>query len=91
MQISDTNLEKLTNNQWINNQNAIHKTFTFSTYSQVIAFTNKVFESAEKLNHHPDLGVFYGRVEVSIGSHEERCVTELCFKLAQAIDFSIIS
>jgi 4a-hydroxytetrahydrobiopterin dehydratase len=54
---------------------AIVKEFRFGNYVDTIAFVVALALSAEKADHHPDLGVHWGRVEVQWSTHDAGGVT----------------
>jgi len=62
------------------------KTFTFSAYPACIGFAVEVAFAAEKKDHHPDLGVFFGRVSVRWSTHDAGGVTLLDTEMAEATD-----
>ncbi len=53
----------------------IVKEFRFGNYVDTIAFVVALALSAEKADHHPDLGVHWGRVEVRWTTHDAGGVT----------------
>jgi 4a-hydroxytetrahydrobiopterin dehydratase len=53
----------------------IVKEFRFRNYPDTIAFVVALAFAAEKANHHPDLGVHWGRVVVHWSSHDAGGVT----------------
>ena len=65
---------------------AIHKDFTFRGFRAAIAFVNRIAEEATAAGHHPDLEIHYGRVVVSLSTHDSGGVTEKDVELAEKID-----
>ncbi|MDX1918412.1 MAG: 4a-hydroxytetrahydrobiopterin dehydratase [Candidatus Caenarcaniphilales bacterium] len=65
---------------------AIKKLYRFKNYIDTITFVNKISQIAESLNHHPDLFVKYGSVEVNIHTHDQGGLTELDFEFARKAD-----
>ena len=55
-------------------------------YAQVIAFVDRAAALAQAAGHHPDLGVHYDRVEVTLTSHDAGGVTEKDLAMAEALD-----
>ena len=49
---------------------AIEKTFTFKNYYRTLAFVNALAYIAHHEDHHPDLGVHYGKVVVRYSTHD---------------------
>ena len=64
---------------------SIQRTFKFKNFVEAIAFVNRIVEPAESANHHPDLEVSYGKVVVTLTTHDAGGLTEKDFDLAQAI------
>ncbi|TGK08838.1 4a-hydroxytetrahydrobiopterin dehydratase [Leptospira fletcheri] len=55
----------------------LRKKYSFSQYSAGIRFVNELAKEAERLDHHPDLGVFYGSVNVEIFTHSLQGLSDL--------------
>jgi len=79
-------LKKLGNNWEVINEHHLEKEFTFKNFRDALAFTNKVGEEAEQQRHHPDIGLSWGRVKVTIWTHKIDGLTESDFILAAKID-----
>lgn len=59
----------------------------FDSYTQAVAFVNSVAELAEQHSHHPRITLEYGKVGVSMNTHDAGDVlTDRDSKLAIAID-----
>lgn len=86
MEISEKQLQQLFAQNWKVANLKLQKKFTFKTYQELIQFTNKVFEIAQKQNHHPELLIKYNSVEVSINNHDEKNISNKCNNFANAID-----
>ena len=48
----------------------LEKTYSFENFAQALAFTNRIGELAEEVNHHPDLRVGWGYVQVDLWTHK---------------------
>ena len=48
----------------------ISKRFTFKNYYETMAFVNVVAAVAHATDHHPDLAVRYGHVDVAFNTHD---------------------
>ena len=68
------------------NEHHLEKAFTFKNFRDALAFTNKVGEVAEQQQHHPDIGLSWGRVKVTIWTHKIDGLTESDFVIAAKID-----
>jgi 4a-hydroxytetrahydrobiopterin dehydratase len=49
---------------------AIEKMYTFKNYYRTLAFVNALAFIAHREDHHPDLGVHYGKVVVRYATHD---------------------
>ena len=61
--------------EWRNTGDRIERTFKFSDYHQTMAFVNALAWIAHREDHHPDLGVYYGRCVVTFSTHDAGGVT----------------
>lgn len=59
------------------------KTFRFATYLHGIDFVNRLAQSAEAMNHHPDLYVGWRKVTVRLTTHSAGGITPLDIQMAQ--------
>lgn len=72
---------------WKEENNALHKTFTFNDFNEAWGFMNRVALEAEKMNHHPDWRNVYNTVEIKLNTHDAgNTVTDKDRKLALKID-----
>lgn len=77
--------EKLDN--WeLEGSKKIRKSYQFKNFQQALDFTNQVGVVAEDLQHHPDIYLTWGKVEIEIFTHEEDKLTDADFELAEKID-----
>ncbi len=65
---------------------ALSRTFSFDTFNQAWAFLSRSALLAEKMNHHPEWFNVYGRVEVTLNTHDAGGVTDLDLRMAAAMD-----
>lgn len=65
----------------------ISKVFNFPDFKSALKFVNKVGDIAEKLGHHPDISLSWGKVIISTTSHDVKGLTEKDFILAEKIDY----
>tara|TARA_B100001057_G_scaffold148536_1_gene148482 strand:+ start:1012 stop:1269 length:258 start_codon:yes stop_codon:yes gene_type:complete len=74
-------------NEWLKDQlGRLKKTFTFKNYRKSFAFVSEVAMLAEKKNHHPEIILDYGKVTISLISHDVEKITERDLDLASLID-----
>ena len=64
----------------------LHRVFRFPDFAQALAFVNRIGAAAEEQNHHPDLLLTWGRVEVSIFTHTINGISGKDHALATMID-----
>ena len=82
-EVSD-GLEKLKG--WTAEGDFISKAYEFKTFMDGIEFVNDVAAVAEKLEHHPDIGIRYTHITLSLQTHSAGGVTNWDLQLAKAID-----
>ncbi len=64
----------------------LERTFTFPNFLGALAFTNRVGELAEEVNHHPDIELGWGRVKVLVWTHKINGLTESDFIFSAKVD-----
>jgi 4a-hydroxytetrahydrobiopterin dehydratase len=67
-------------------RDAIAKTFAFKDFNAAWGFMTRVALVAEKMDHHPEWFNVYGRVEITLATHDAGGVTERDIKLATFIE-----
>ncbi len=65
---------------------ALFKSYQFKDFSAAFAFMTRAALKAEQMNHHPEWFNVYNRVDVTLSTHDAGGITDLDFKLAQAMD-----
>ena len=66
---------------------ALTKTFTFKGFKAAVAFIDRVAESANAANHHPDIHLErYKTVRIVLTTHIAHGLTDADVALARAID-----
>jgi 4a-hydroxytetrahydrobiopterin dehydratase len=63
----------------------LSRTYNFRDFRSALDFANLVGELAEKVSHHPDLIVGWGKVEITLYTHAAGGVTQNDFVLASMI------
>lgn len=80
-------LQNTLGNGWqVIREHHLEKEFKFKNFREALAFTNKVGELAEKVGHHPDIYLAWGKVRITIWTHKIDGLTESDFILAAKID-----
>lgn len=64
----------------------IEKKFSFKNFADALAFANKVGALAEAENHHPEIEIGWGKVEIELSTHAIGGLSENDFILAAKID-----
>lgn len=64
----------------------LEKEFRFKDFRQALDFVNRVGELAERVDHHPDIHLAWGRAKVSISSHSIGGLSEGDFIFAARCD-----
>lgn len=71
---------------WTRRGHHIVRTFRFANYAQAVDFANAVARVAERLDHHPDIVLAYGRVEVAFTTHDVSGITARDFDAAREVN-----
>jgi 4a-hydroxytetrahydrobiopterin dehydratase len=71
---------------WEVRDGALHRRFEFADFAAALAYANRVGEAAEAADHHPDLLVTWGAVEVSWVNHAEGGISEKDIAMAGRSD-----
>ena len=71
---------------WTVFDGALVREFRFKSYLEGAVFASAVAWEAERLNHHPDMFVGYGRVKVSTVTHDSGGLTAYDVELARLVD-----
>lgn len=64
----------------------IKKDFKFKNFKESMDFVNKVAGVAESEGHHPDIYIFYDKVNLSLYTHAAKGLTENDFIMAAKIN-----
>ncbi len=65
---------------------AISRTLAFADFSAAFGFMSRVALAAERHGHHPDWSNVYGRVDITLTTHEAGGLTQRDVALAKVID-----
>jgi 4a-hydroxytetrahydrobiopterin dehydratase len=71
---------------WSIADDKLTRTFAFDTYKDGVVFAAAIGHLADRLNHHPDLHVGYGKVTVAVNTHDVGGISPFDFELARRID-----
>jgi 4a-hydroxytetrahydrobiopterin dehydratase len=86
--LSDAQIEQhLEGGDWRREGATIVRDLSFADFAAAIAFVNRVAESAEAANHHPDILVHgWKHVRLTLSTHSQGGLTDADFALAAQID-----
>jgi 4a-hydroxytetrahydrobiopterin dehydratase len=72
---------------WINENNALHKTYTFADFESAMHFMQLAAKSISIQNHHPEWSNVYNKVAIKLTTHDAgNTITEKDEILALALD-----
>ncbi len=64
----------------------ISRNFKFKDFKESMRFVNEVADIAEGEGHHPDIHIYYNKVDIELITHEVGGLTENDFIVAAKID-----
>ncbi len=70
----------------VDGRDAIAKTFTFKSFNTAWGFMSRIALAAEKMDHHPEWCNVYGRVEITLTTHDCGGVSQRDIDLAHIIE-----
>ena len=71
---------------WSVQGGALHKRYDVGDFAAAMAIANRVAEAAEQADHHPDMLVGWGRLELTWVSHSEGGITDRDVAMARRSD-----
>jgi len=71
---------------WDFYDDALHAEFEFDNFKDCMSAMMRIAFECEKLNHHPDWSNVYNMLTIQLATHDAGGVTELDFKLVEAIE-----
>ena len=71
---------------WDYYENALHSEFEFDSFKNCMSAMMRIAFECEKLNHHPEWTNVYNVLEIKLTTNDAGGVTELDFKLAEAME-----
>lgn len=75
-------LAQLGNDWQVIDDHHLQKKFKLKNFAEALAFTNRIGAIAEAQNHHPDIYLAWGKVEITIWTHKIDGLTESDFVFA---------
>ena len=78
---------RLEDSEWQREGDEIAREFKFEDFATAMAFVNRVAETAEEANHHPDILVHgWNKVRLSLTNHSAGGLTAVDFEMAGRFD-----
>jgi 4a-hydroxytetrahydrobiopterin dehydratase len=78
---------RLEGSQWRREDDEIVREWKLEDFAEAMAFVNRVAETAEQANHHPDILVYgWNKVRLSLTNHSAGGLTDADFQMAARID-----
>jgi len=71
------------------NAHDLRRDFKFADFAEALAFTNRVGAIAEEIDHHPDILLGWGKVQIMTRTHSAEAVTRADFILAKRVDSAV--
>jgi 4a-hydroxytetrahydrobiopterin dehydratase len=72
---------------WRQEGESLVRDYAFEDFAEAMAFVNRVADTAEEANHHPDILVHgWNKVRLTLTTHSEGGLTENDHKMAARID-----
>jgi 4a-hydroxytetrahydrobiopterin dehydratase len=79
--------DKLANSEWHRENDEIVREWRFDDFAAALAFVNRVGETAEDANHHPDILLHgWNKVRLSLTNHSAGGLTPVDFEMAAKFD-----
>jgi 4a-hydroxytetrahydrobiopterin dehydratase len=73
--------------EWrIVDEHHLERNYRFPDFRTALAFVNRVGELAEQVQHHPDIHLAWGKVQVTVWTHKIDGLTESDFVFAAKTD-----
>jgi len=86
--LTDTEIEKNLENypDWDFYDDALHTEFEFDNFKDCFSAMSRIAFECEALNHHPEWSNVYNLLVIKLSTHDSEGVTELDFKLLEAME-----
>jgi 4a-hydroxytetrahydrobiopterin dehydratase len=79
-------LEEISDGWKVMGEHHLEKEYKFKNFREALDFTNKVGELAERIQHHPDIYLAWGKVKLTLWTHKIDGLTESDFVFAAKVD-----
>jgi len=72
--------------EWESHGTSISRTFTGTSFTQVIDWVIAIAAVAEQMDHHPDLDIRWTKLTIALTTHDRAGLTQLDFDQAAVIN-----
>ena len=79
-------LEEISDGWKVIGEHHLEKEYKFNNFRDALKFTNDVGELAERIQHHPDIYLAWGKVKLTLWTHKIDGLTESDFVFAAKVD-----
>lgn len=86
--LNSTEIQTEINSNWqlSENNDLLSRRFELSNFAEALELVNKIGELAEAEQHHPDINLGWGYVEIYLSTHDIGGISEKDIALAKDID-----
>ena len=70
---------------WAHEEGMLRRTVRVQGFAPAFALATRVALLAERMNHHPELNVAWGRLTIALTTHSQGGITALDLRMAEAI------
>jgi len=86
--LTDIEIEKRLESfpDWDHYDDALHTEFEFDNFKDCMSAMSRIAFECEALNHHPEWKNVYNMLYITLSTHDADGITELDFKLIEAIE-----
>jgi len=71
---------------WSREGETLTKQYQFKDFTHALQFVNQLAETAESVNHHPDIDIRYNKVKIVLTTHDSGGITKKDIELAASAD-----
>jgi 4a-hydroxytetrahydrobiopterin dehydratase len=71
---------------WLGDASSLRRSIEFADFMTAVEFIGRLAPLCEELDHHPDIGLHWRRVDVELSTHSAGGVTALDLRLAAIVD-----
>ena len=72
--------------KWSRRDHLLERTFVFVNFIEAMRFANEIANTAEDVQHHPDMLITYNRVTLGYSTHDAQGLSAKDFEAARVAD-----